>query len=337
MPTLRRERATLLMIGVCLGTLILEATATLIQRTRPPKDGYSPVRGRWSREPRNTLGYRDTEHQRARPGGVRRIVFIGDSFTHGVGIQFDDTYGKRVERALALRHGGVWESIVLAVPGIGAEQEAAIVETEALGFEPDILVLGYVLNDAEEADAAERRRAVAWVQAEEAKRSPPPWRRSALLSLIADRLEAARQNRLRIENHLALYREDAPGFKKARDAIGRIAQRCRERGVQFIGVVFPLFANPLDSDYPFEEIHRKVGEIFRASGAEVVDLLPYYRGMDWRLLVVEGERDEHPSELAHRIASQALVSAIESSRPEYALEARVESRRNASHSGPRPR
>lgn len=337
MRTGRRERATLLLLGVCLGTLTLEVAATLIQRARPAKDGYSPVRGRWSREPLNASGYRDIEHRKARPRGVRRIVFIGDSFTYGAGIQFDDTYGKRVERALAMRHGGEWESIVLAVPGIGAEQEAAIVEAEALGFEPDILVLGYVLNDAEGTDAAERRRAIAWEQAQEAKRSPARWRRSALLSLIADRVEAVRQNRLRIENHLELYREGAPGLKKARDAIERIARRCRERGVQFIGVIFPLFANPLDASYPFEEIHRKVAGIFRASGAVVVDLLPYYRDMDWRLLVVEGERDEHPSELAHRIAAQALVSAIESSAPEHALEARVDGGTTADHPGNRPR
>ena len=333
MQTTRRERAALLTIGVCLGVLTLEGAATLIQRARPAKDGYSPVRGRWSREPLNTLGYRDTNHEKAKPLDVRRIVFIGDSFTHGVGIQFDDTYGKRVERALALRHGGAWESIVLAVPGIGTEQEAAIVENEALAFEPDILVLGYVLNDAEETDAAERRRALAWAQAREERRNPAPWRRSALLSLIADRLEAARQNRLRVENHLALYGENAPGLKKVTDAIGRIARRCRERGVRFIGVIFPLFANPLDSDYPFEGVHVKVAGLFRDSGAVVVDLLPYYRGMDWRLLVVEGERDEHPSELAHRIASQALVSAIESSAPEQTLQARAHARPAPGHPG----
>lgn len=337
LQTGRLGRAALLMFGVCLGTAALEVTATLIQRARPAKDGYAPVRGRGSREPLNALGYRDTEHQKAKPQGVRRIVFIGDSFTHGVGIQFDDTYGKRVERTLALKHAGTWESIVLAVPGIGTEEETAIVENEALDFQPDILVLGYVLNDAEETDAAERRRAIAWTQAQEAKRHPAPWRRSALLSLVADRLDAARQNRLRIENHRALYREDAPGFRKARNGIERIARRCRDRGVRFIGVIFPLFANPLDAAYPFEEIHRKVAGIFRAAGAGVVDLLPYYRDMDWRLLVVEGERDEHPNELAHRIAAQALASAIESSLSEQPFEARVETRTTADHHADRKR
>ena len=76
-------------------------------------------------------------------------------------------------------------------------------------------------------------------------------------------------------------------------------------------VLFPLFANPLDDRYPFVSVHEKVGAIARSAGATLVDLLPYYHGMDWRLLVVEGARDEHPNELANRIAAQALLAALQ--------------------------
>ena len=61
-------------------------------------------------------------------------------------------------------------------------------------------------------------------------------------------------------------------------------------------------------------VHQKVATVARSAGATVVDLLPYYRGMDWHLLVVEGALDEHPNELAHRIAAQALLAALEAVR-----------------------
>ena len=306
----------MLLLGLSLATLALEGAARVARSAEPEKGGYSPVRGHRSREPMNATGYRDVEHVRQKAAGVHRAIFVGDSFTYGVGVLFDDTYPKRTERALSTERSEEWESIVLAVPGIGAEEEAAIVENEALGYAPDVVILGFVLNDAEDANSAERRRAADWTNAEAEKRNPPLWRRSVLLSLVADRLHATRENRQRIENHLALYREGAPGFLGARKALDRIAMACRGRGVPFVVLLFPLLANPLDDHYPFASIHEKVGAaVGHATGATLVDLLPYYRGMDWRLLVVEGARDEHPNELAHRIAAQALIRGIESVLP----------------------
>jgi hypothetical protein len=54
-----------------------------------------------------------------------------------------------------------------------------------------------------------------------------------------------------------------------------------------------------------------VAEAASGSGALVVDLLPRFRGLRWELLVVDGPRDEHPNEIAHRIAAQALVKAVD--------------------------
>jgi hypothetical protein len=50
----------------------------------------------------------------------------------------------------------------------------------------------------------------------------------------------------------------------------------------------------------------------------VVDLLPFYRTVDWKLLVVDGAADEHPNEIAHRIAAQAIAKAIDAVVPREA-------------------
>lgn len=301
------------MLGVFLACLVAEGAARALAGRHLEKDGYSPVRGHRSREPVNSAGYRDVEHTRAKPPGVHRIAFVGDSFTYGVGVLFDDTYASRIGRELSLERGETWESIVLAQPGLDTQQEEEIVERDALSYDPDVLVLGYVLNDAEDIYSAERRRAAEWENRE--GRNPPFWRRSALLRLLADRLHATAENRARIENHLQLYREGAAGFRASVKSLQDIASLCRERKIPFVVVLFPLFANPLGSDYPFTAIHQKVEAASRSAGAIFLDLLPYYRGMDWRLLVVEGGQDEHPNELAHRIAAQALLKSLASVLP----------------------
>lgn len=302
----------LLVLSLTVFSLVGEAGARVIEESRLSKDGYSPVRGHRSHEPINAAGYRDFEHTIEKPAGVHRALFLGDSFTYGVGIPFDDTYPERTERALSRSRGERWESVVMAVPGIGSEQEAVIAETEGLKYSPDLVVMGYVLNDAEDPGSAEERRGQEWREAEAEKAMPAFWRRSALLRLIEGRLRATRENRRRVENHLALYRDGASGFEGVKRSIERISRLCRERRIPFVVAIFPLFANPLDERYPFASIHEKVSALCRKTGVSFVDLLPYYRGMDWRLLVVEGARDEHPNELAQRIAAQALLPIVES-------------------------
>jgi hypothetical protein len=42
-----------------------------------------------------------------------------------------------------------------------------------------------------------------------------------------------------------------------------------------------------------------------------VDLLPAYRRVRWELLVVDGVDDEHPNEIAHRIAAGVILHALD--------------------------
>jgi hypothetical protein len=108
-----------------------------------------------------------------------------------------------------------------------------------------------------------------------------------------------------------MYADDAPGWIAARKALERMGGQCRARGVPFVVAVFPLFGNPLDERYPFEAIHVKVAEAAAAAGARVIDLLPAYRGLRWDLLVVDGVDDEHPNEIAHRIAANVLLRELD--------------------------
>ena len=312
---LRFAEAALVVGGAVFGLLCLEGAVRLNASPALRRGGYPVVRGGASFRPENSARYRDVEHTKKKAKGVRRAVFVGDSFTYGAGVLFDDTYGRRVARGLTEDRGEPWEAVVLSIPGIATGKEAAIVREEAFTYEPDLLFLGYVLNDAEATDAAERRRAEEWrAQMNQPDVRPAFWRRSALFSLIADRVRATRENRERVRNHLALYRDDQPGFRAAVKGLTEIAALAHEHKVPLIVAVFPLFGNPLDRTYPFESIHKKLDEVCRPLGVIFVDLLPYYRGLDWRLLVVEGEADEHPNEIAHRIAAEALLRVVDGPR-----------------------
>jgi hypothetical protein len=319
----RRAEFALLLAAVAVALLVAEVAARLL--SGGGASGYAPLRtGRRDRQPINALGYRDLERVQPKPAGVRRLVCLGDSFTWGVGVLFDDAWPQRVERMLTRARGERWEAVNLAEPGMNAVEQVSRLDSEGFGYGPDVVVLGWVLNDSEDEDAAEARRARDWAEAE--SRVPGPiealWSRSALVRLVRDRVHATLENRRRISGYRSMYADDYAGWRKARQALVAMGGLCRARGVPFVVVVFPLFANPLDARYPFAELHAKVAQAAGEAGARVVDLLPHYRTVDWRLLVVDGAADEHPNEIAHRIAAQAIVRAMDDVVPRPAAPSR---------------
>jgi hypothetical protein len=306
----RRGEIALFVASVLVALLLGEGAARMAARGRNGT-GYAPARtdGR-DRRPINSAGYRDLERVVPKPRGVRRAVCLGDSFTWGVSVLFDDAWPQRVERTLARERGEPWEAVNLAEPGLNAAQAADRLLSEGFAYGPDVVVLGYVLNDSEDAEAAEARRAADWVEAQRREPRTSLLDRSALARLVRTRVWATVENRRRIEAFRSMYADEYAGWMAARRALKALGGMCRERGVPLVVAIFPLFGNPLDERYPFADVHAKVAQAAAEGGAKVVDLLPRYRGLDWRLLVVNGADDEHPNEIAHRIAAQAIARAV---------------------------
>jgi lysophospholipase L1-like esterase len=310
-PRPRGGEIALLAVSVVVALLVGEVAVRLLS-SPDRRSGYAPVRTeRRELRPINSRGYRDFERPLPKPAGVHRVVCIGDSFTWGASILFDDAWPQRVERTLTRERHEPWEAVNLAESGLNSVGEAGRLQSEGFAYDPDVVVVAYVLNDSEDENAAEARRAADWL--EERKHPPPPsvLERSALFRLVRDRVRATLENRRRIEDFRSMYAEGYPGWAAARRALAAMGGTCREHGVPLVVAIFPLFGNPLDDRYPFAEIHARVGQAAAEAGAMVVDLLPFYRGIDWRLLVVDGADDEHPNEIAQRIAAQAIARAVE--------------------------
>ncbi len=301
-----------LLVASLLVALFLGEGIARVLTARGRKTGYAPVKTeRRDLRPINSRGYRDFERSLRKPPGVRRVVCIGDSFTWGASILFDDAWPQRIERSLTRERHEPWEAVSLAESGLNSVQEAGRLESEGFAYDPVVVVVAYVLNDSEDENAAEARRAADWLEERTHPPAPSFLDRSALFRLVRGRVWATLENRRRVEDFRSMYAEDYPGWAGARRALKAMGGMCRERGVPLVVAIFPLFGNPLDDGYPFADIHAKVGQVAAEAGAMVVDLLPFYRGVDWRLLVVDGADDEHPNEIAHRIAAQAISRAVD--------------------------
>jgi len=92
-----------------------------------------------------------------------------------VSVLFDDAWPQRVERRLARERGERWEAVNLAEPGLNAVQEASRLASEGFAYEPDVVIVAYVLNDSEDETAAEARRAADWVEEQRLGRPCRSW------------------------------------------------------------------------------------------------------------------------------------------------------------------
>ena len=92
----------------------------------------------------NADGWRAShEFVRAKPAGVRRLVFVGDSYTFGFGLRDAESFAALAQERL----GPAWEVLNFAVPGYGTDQQLLSYERVAREYEPDAVVLGFFLRD----------------------------------------------------------------------------------------------------------------------------------------------------------------------------------------------
>ena len=276
----------------------------------------------------NSLGFRGNEFELKRegnefvtekPAGARRLVFLGDSFTFGEGVKFEDTYPE-VTATLLRKHvkpPGSVRSYDLGVGGYNTTAELFVLRNwGGLALQPDAVVLGYVLNDAEgplfEWDqTGQPLRVGTAVEALAPPATPPDDLLGQLHTVqLWRRWSADRESgRAVVDYYRRLYEDSSPGWQESRRALETIIQECGERKIPCYVVIFPMLLQ-LDDRYPFLAVHEKVNAVASAAGATVIDLFPLLKGRRAEDLWVHPV-DQHPNEIVHRIAAEALAKKLE--------------------------
>jgi GDSL-like Lipase/Acylhydrolase family len=259
----------------------------------------------------NAAGLRDDRDlPRAKPPGTFRVVVLGDSFTFGGKVQVDETFTADLEREL--RRGDpsrTAEVLNFAVPGYNTEQEMLSLKEAGLAYEPDLVIVNFVLNDA-----APMQQLVP-----EKARLPLCVRRvlkkfdlvQFLYAFSKQASFVARQGVFReSENHAELA-AGSPGWSRARDSLAEIHRLASQAHAGLLVVVWPMLVD-LNRDYPHRAKHDLVVGECRRLGIPVFDLLPSFTGQDASALWASRD-DHHPNaralEMGAKAVSQELAAA----------------------------
>ena len=256
----------------------------------------------------NSIGQKDTEHAKEKPDSIFRIAVIGDSVTEGVGVDSENSYPKKLETILnsdsALDQ--TYEIMKFAVRGYGIGQEVELLK-QAMGFNPDLVVWGYVFNDPahpvyhpENAELGRyfyqpRSYFIHWLErklffaAERSKRDACPKEYHARIHCI-------------YQDHVNRN-------------LDRIKELSETNDVPILFTVLPVFEKGGYQNYSLTEQHKDLSNWASARGFMVLDMLESFSQYENHELR-HGNEDEtwfdpwHPNEFGHELIATKLSQMI---------------------------
>jgi lysophospholipase L1-like esterase len=275
---------------------------------RPSFDGFSE--GVWLTT--NTRGLRERELPLPKPPGTRRVVFLGDSVTFGAGVKDDEPFPRLLETAVNGSGSGPIQTVNTGVVGYNTVQELARLEQAGLPYQPDVVVLTFVVNDLLETFSIFDHQ----YEPTGLLAGPKVWlRRNSHLYRFAQQMY------WRLGQELRRAREGPTEPLRKRERmeerlanLSEIVRTTRANGASFLLVLYPDNLSDPVSPGPSGEHLTVREELERFSAREHVplyDLTTEFGDVrDPRARRYRLREDPHPSAEGHRVIAEALRAPL---------------------------
>jgi len=262
----------------------------------------------------NSMGYHDYEYSTEKPKGTFRIYVLGDSYTYGQGIKMTETYPKFLEKFLNEKYPSKhFEVINSSFLGLDTKRELERLKDKGLKLSPDMVILGYCLNDPSGDSGATQ-----WREEEKKEKIKALFNNKTLLRVshfywfLKVKAEAIYFNaRIFTRTFLKLYDKDSKEWKDFEKSFNNICKLTKENDIPLLVIIFPYFYQ-LNENYPFFKAHSMVKDLCVENNVRVLDLLGFYKGMPDKSLWVKTTipANTHPNAKAHRIAAAEIFKEI---------------------------
>jgi hypothetical protein len=240
----------------------------------------------------NSYGMRGPEPDPTRP---EKIIVLGDSFTFGFGVQQDEIFPAVMQTELAATD---FDILNLAVSGYATHHEAAALKYKGLIWAPDVIIVGYVLNDPETEPIQQLPAYFA---------TPEWWQYSHVLRLVARGAKRISMLAYGGGNYYNYLHANPATWQSVVDGFGDITAMVDPES-RVIVVIFPDLWHDWDA-YPYSDLHAQVTREAQLHDFEVIDLRQKYETYAPAELRVSGV-DGHPNWLAHELAAEAILDQL---------------------------
>ncbi len=267
----------------------------------------------------NARGWRDVEHSTAKDPGVTRILFLGDSVLNGHGIRMEDVWARRAEGLLndGRPSDRPVECVMLAIGALNTVQEAHLLGVEGRLYDPDVVVVGYVLNDPDggmSLAASESKKESGFHRFKQSlKASSLVFHSFHLADVLVWKITMLTGNhdtsRYIDRDYFGALHRDPARWGRVVESFEAIREQCAERRTPVVVVIFPVLFR-LD-DYAWKDVHAQVSAAAAANGFHVLDLSDAFRN-EGEVAIRLGKGDHvHPNERGHLLAAETFTEFVE--------------------------
>ena len=254
----------------------------------------------------NSAGFRGRERTREKPPGTFRIAVIGDSFAMGWNVDEAETYAARLEATLSAQ-GTPVEVLNFGLAGLDAVASVERFHALAQGYDPDLVIYGFTLNDVE--NEHYRASAPHFAEVQRALMASP----SYLWRVLAPRIGPLREV-LYAPSGTPLYElndnwfHNPAAWQTALAALDRLAATADARGMCTLLLIHPQlhFLNAL---HPYHAHYDAIEAAARERGFVPVRAIDDFLGRKDRDLWA-GPQDPHPGPEAHALLAARLAREI---------------------------
>jgi len=247
----------------------------------------------------NAMGYMGRDYPQEKPG--KRIVIIGDSVAAGVGVPYEKSFGKLVEKKLNADFESAYEVIVLAVPGYSTSQEIVLLKDEVFQYNPDLIVVGYHLNDPAHPlfhNAGGQVGMYFWKPL-----SYTLFYLQRLLFRAKSRIKGIRSgcptDPWSLFLHCVYWSDVEKNFSE-------IMAVSKKHSTPVVFAFLPLLLDPADGK-GVDELYDRLGELAQENGAQSVNLMQAFQGYDMEPVRLPDDA-WHPNERGHQVIAERLYS-----------------------------
>jgi len=270
----------------------------------------------------NSRGMRSPEHPVEKSKGVQRVLVLGDSVAFGLGVEQSATFPALLEGLLAERASATSrvELLNAAVPGYNSAQQRIFLERRGFVWQPDVVVVVAVVNDAEPAYELGENGGLKWEETPEVYREAYERyiagrglggflrRHVRVFALLDSLLHRPFFLTRRYLDYLDdLYTVNSAGWLSMREALVAMKATCQARDVGFVLVYCPV---PMEREPEvFRRIREKIGEFARSERIVFLDLYDAQSSRPAKQITIS-PLDRHPNALGHRLIAEALAPLL---------------------------
>lgn len=267
----------------------------------------------------NAAGFRGPACAVQKPDSLFRIAVIGDSHTFGLGVYDENLiYPARLRARLA--DSFAVEVCNFGVPGYNTWQEFAQLRQVVMPYQPDLVVLGFVFNDADETTVmltgdGPQQTGAAHNTAPQTTSLTGLLKKSHLVLALKNAVETIG---LALFDYYPDYMDmkiTSARWREMQQTLLRMHAFLRERDIPLVVMVFPV-TYQLRRPETESRAQNDMLTFLRSNDIPLVNLFPAFRaflqqhGFDYHRLIVRGIRDTHPTAAGHAIVARELAEQL---------------------------